>query len=198
MKAKETAVIFIEFQNDFCKPQGKLYSQVKGELARNQTIENAVKLLRGSREKGCKIIHCPFTLDKNWAEAKGAVGLLEGLCDNNIFAPNSWGHQIIDEMAPLDNEIVLVGKRALSGFTHTNLSELLEFGHIKNVMVAGFLTNICVQATAWSAYEQGYFVRIIPNACAATSKELQTYVETQVCPILGGKWNVDEFLSALE
>ena len=64
MKANETAIIFIEFQNDFCKEGGKLNGLVRDEIARNQTLENAVRLLNGAREKGVNIIHCPFVLDR--------------------------------------------------------------------------------------------------------------------------------------
>jgi hypothetical protein len=52
MKAKETAVVLIEFQNEFCKEGGKLYDGVKGEIARQNTIPNAAKLAEAAREKG--------------------------------------------------------------------------------------------------------------------------------------------------
>ena len=60
MKAKETAVILIEFQNDFCKEGGKLYDGVKDEIARQDTIANAVKLADVARQKGALVIHTPF------------------------------------------------------------------------------------------------------------------------------------------
>lgn len=55
MKAAETAVILIEFQNDFCKEGGKLHELVKGEIARKNTVKNAVELTRIAREKGCLV-----------------------------------------------------------------------------------------------------------------------------------------------
>lgn len=197
MNAKETAVIFIEFQNDFCKPGGKLYDLVKEELGRIGSITNAVRLLQGAREKGCRIIHCPFTLDKSWVAKKGSCGILEGIDQNNIFTPGSWGHQIIDELAPLEGETVLVGKRGLSAFSHTNLESLLDFGGIKNVIICGFLTNVCAQATAWSAYDLGYQVRMIPEACCAANADLQNYVEKEIVPIIGGAFTVESFLHDL-
>ncbi|MDO5580427.1 MAG: cysteine hydrolase [Planctomycetia bacterium] len=198
MIAKETALIFIEFQNDFCKPGGKLHDLVKEELARVGTIPNAVRLLQGARAKGCRIIHCPFTLDKNWVAEKGSVGILEGINQNDIFALGTWGHQIISELAPIDGEPVLSGKRSLSAFSNTNLQNLLESAGIRNLIVCGFLSNICAQATAWSAYDLGYQVRMIPEACCATNVNLQEYVESQISPILGGAFTVDSFLENLK
>ena len=48
MKAKETAVVLIEFQNDFCKEGGKLHGGVQAELSRQNTIPNAMKLAEES------------------------------------------------------------------------------------------------------------------------------------------------------
>jgi len=49
----------------------------------------------------------------------------------------------------------------LSGFTNTQLKHLLQQRQIKNVAIAGFLTNVCVEATARSAYDLGYRVVVI-------------------------------------
>jgi nicotinamidase-related amidase len=64
MKAKETAVVLIEFQNEFCKEGGKLHDGVKGEIDRQNTIPNAVKLSEGARKKGALVIHSPFVFNE--------------------------------------------------------------------------------------------------------------------------------------
>ena len=198
MKAAETAIIFIEFQNDFCKKNGKLFDLVSGEIARNHTIENAVCLLNGAREKGINIVHVPFVLDRNWTREKSFEGILQGVLEGDVFAPESWGGAIIDELAPRDGETILVGKRALNAFAHTNLAEILADKGVKNVGVAGFLSNVCAQATAWGAYDLGYRTRLIPSACGAASQSIQEFVEREVCPLFGGAPSVDEFLSEIE
>lgn len=198
MKAKNTALILIEFQNDFCKEGGKLFSLVSSEIKRNQTLDNAKKLLEGARKKGIIIIHCPFVLDREWTLTKSFEGILKGVVDGDVFAPNSWGGAIIDELKPVEGETVLVGKRALNGFEHTNLAQFLEESGVVNVGVAGFLTNVCAQATAWGAYDRGYRTRLIPGACGAASKDIQDFVEKEVCPLFGGAPSVDEFLDEIE
>jgi ureidoacrylate peracid hydrolase len=60
MKAKETAVVLIEFQNDFCTEGGKLHGGVQAEISRQHTILNAMKLAEEARKKGAQIIHSPF------------------------------------------------------------------------------------------------------------------------------------------
>ncbi|MBR2692819.1 MAG: cysteine hydrolase [Thermoguttaceae bacterium] len=197
MNANETAVIFIEFQNDFCHPNGLLYDTVKSELSRLGTVANAQRLLNGVRRAGCKVIHSPFTLDRAWSENCQVEGLLKGIYDGGFFAPGGWGHEIIDELRPIEGEVVIEGKRSLSAFSHTNLAEILRFAGIKNLIVTGQLTNVCAQATAWSAYDLGFRVRMITEACASASREIHEYVTSQIAPIFGEVPTVDSFLASL-
>lgn len=198
MKANETAVVMIEFQNEFCKPDGKLHGVVKDELLRQNTIANAVKLVKGAREKGCTIVHVPFVYDEQWASKHCVAGIIGGAGAGGAFRPGAWGTQFIDELKPEKNDLVLDNKRALSSFSHTQLEGILKEHGIRNVVCAGFLSNVCVEATARTAYDQGFQVTVVKNATAASSKSNQDYVEKEVYPILGCALTVDEFLKALE
>lgn len=197
MKPNQTAIIFIEFQNDFASEGGKLFAAVQPELERNQTIPNAQRLLAGARAKGCLVIHCPFVLDAGWVADCGCTGLLSGISGGEIFAPGSWGQAIIPAMQPAEGEILLAKKRALSAFSHTDLAAILAERGIKNFIICGFLTNICVQATAFSAYDAGLTTRIALDACCATSEPIQRYVEENLPALLGGESCVDKLLEGL-
>ncbi|MBN2291090.1 MAG: cysteine hydrolase [Pirellulales bacterium] len=198
MKAAETAVVLIEFQNDFCREKGALYELVKNELARQGTIANAVRLAEESRKKGCLLIFCPFVYDAAWVDEKCVCGLIGGAAESGALHPGGWGVKWIDEIQPAEGEPVLEGKHALSGFTNTQLEQILEEHNIRNVVTAGFLSNVCVEATSRSAYDRGYNVRVIRDATAATSQANQEYVEREIYPILGGSMTVDEFIAELE
>ena len=198
MKAKETAVVLIEFQNEFCKEGGKLYEATRDEIARQKTIENGEKLAKAAREKGCLIIHSPFVFDEKWADEKCVCGIIAGAKEGGAFRPGDWGTELIEEMEPAEGDIVLKGKRALSGFTNTDLGKILQKHKIKNVVCAGFLSNVCVESTARSAYDSGYAVKVIKDATGATSKANQDYVENEIYPLLGGAMTVDEFIASLE
>ena len=198
MKANETAVVMIEFQNEFCKEGGKLNDLVKDEIVRQGTVENSIKLAQAARQKGCLIIHSPFVFDKKWVDDRCVCGIIATGKETGAFQPGNWGTQFIDELQPAEGDLVLEGKRALSAFTNTGLTEILEERGIKNIICAGFLSNVCVEATARSAYDLGYQVRVIKNATAASSKVIQDYVENEIYPALGGALMVDEFIKSLE
>ena len=198
MKATETAVVLIEFQNDFCKEKGVLYELVKDELARQNTIANGVRLAEQARAKGCLVIFCPFVYDAKWVDEKCVCGLIGGAAESGALHPGGWGVELIEEMTPAVGEPILKGKHALSGFTNTQLDEILESRGIRNVVTAGLLSNVCVEATSRSAYDRGYNVRVIRDATAASSQSNQEYVEREIYPFLGGAMTVDEFIGELE
>ncbi len=198
MKAKETAVILIEFQNEFCKEGGKLFDGVKGEIARQSTIPNAVRLAEGAREKGARVIHAPFVFNEEYFGEHKMEGIVKAVADGDAFREGTWGAEIIDEMKPKEDDKVVGGKSTLCGFNNTNLEKILEEANIKNVVIGGFLTNFCVESTARTAYDKGYGVTLIKDATAANSSDEQNYVEEKIFPLLGQTLSVDQFLSQLE
>lgn len=198
MKAKETAVVLIEFQNEFCKESGILHDGVKGEIARQNMIPNAVKLAEGARKKGALVIHSPFIFNEQYFEDHQMQGIVKAVADGNAFRQGTWGAEIIDELRPQEGDKVVSGKCTLCGFNNTNLDELLKQGKIKNVVIGGFLTNFCVESTARSAYDRGYSVTVIKDATAANSEEEQHHAETKIFPLLGQTLSVDQFIDQLE
>ncbi|NIS50704.1 isochorismatase family protein [Candidatus Saccharibacteria bacterium] len=198
MKAKETAVVLIEFQNEFCKEGGKLHDGVKGEIARQNTIPNAVKLAEGARNKGALVIHSPFLFNEKYFEDHQMQGIVKAVADGDAFREGTWGAEIIDELKPQEGDEVVGGKCTLCGFNKTNLDKLLQEGNIKNVVIGGFLTNFCVESTARTAYDKGYGVTIMKDATAATSEEEQNHAEAKIFPLLGQSLTVDQFLEQLE
>jgi len=90
------------------------------------------------------------------------------------------------------------GKRTLDAFNSSNLDFLLRVNRIKNVAFCGFLTNVCVEGTARSAYDKRYKVFLLKDYCAAISAEEQKYGETKFFPYMGEVLTQDEFLKKLK
>lgn len=87
---------------------------------------------------------------------KNPYGILAGIKENEIFKQGTWGAEICDGMKPAAGDIVASGKRGLCGFASTNLDFVLRQNDCKNLILAGFLTNCCVESTMRSGYELGY------------------------------------------
>jgi ureidoacrylate peracid hydrolase len=198
MKAKETAVIMIEFQNEFCKHGGKLYDGVKSEMERQNTLAHAVKLQQEARQRGCLIVMTPFVFDVEYAKFWKPEGIVGIAAAAGAFRRGDWGTEIIDELKPAPDDAIVHGKATLCGFNGSNLDMILKSAGIRNCILCGFLTNVCVEATARTAYDRGYRVIVAKDACAAGSREQQEYPEKYIFPLLGKVLTVDEILAQIE
>jgi nicotinamidase-related amidase len=171
---KETAVVFIEYQNEFTTDGGKLHDAVKEVMDKTNMLENSVKLADACREKGVTVMHAPIVFEKGFREISAdPYGILKGVKDGSCFENGTWGAEICDVMKPKETDLVVKGKSGLCGFESTNLDFLLRQNGIKNVILGGFLTNCCVESTMRSAYEKGYKVYTLKDCVAATSMGAQ-------------------------
>ncbi len=75
---------------------------------------------------------------------------------------------ISSEVAPLAGETVVV-KHYPDAFVATNLALMLQSLHIENVVLAGFMTHMCINSTARGAFNLGFKPTVIASACATRS-----------------------------
>lgn len=82
-----------------------------------------------------------------------------------IFAPDSWTSEIIDAVKPVGDEAV-VKKNLPSAFVNTDLKKFLDEAGKKELVVAGFMTHMCINATTRSAVDLGFQPTVVGTACA--------------------------------
>jgi nicotinamidase-related amidase len=167
-----TALVLIEYQNEFTSEGGVLHGAVSAVMDRTGMLDKTVALVRAAREAGVTIMHAPITFAPGYGElTRHPYGILKGVVDGNAFVKGSWGAAIVDDLAPAEGDIVIEGKRGLDTFASTNLDFILRSKGIRTVIIGGFLTNCCVESTMRSAYENGYRVITLTDCTAATSAE---------------------------
>ena len=172
MDPKRTAVVLIEYQNDFTSKGGTLHDAVKGVMEKNNMLQNTVETVKKARAAGCTIVHAPITFVEGYGELSSEpYGILKGVVDSKSFRKGSWGAEIVDELKPQPGDIVVEGKRGLCGFASTNLDFILRSRGITDIALGGFLTNCCVESTMRTGYEKGYEVITLSDCVAATSAE---------------------------
>ena len=167
-----TAVVLIEFQNEFTSDGGVLHGAVAKVMGETKMLANSVELVGALRKKGVSILHVPITFAAGYGEiTKHPYGILKGVVDGKAFIKDTWGAAICDAMKPQDGDIVIEGKRGLDAFASTNIDFVLRSKGIKTVIIGGFLTNCCVESTMRTAYEHGFEVITLTDCTAATSPE---------------------------
>lgn len=85
------------------------------------------------------------------------------------------GHDIIRELAPLDKEPV-IDKPGRSAFLHTDFKLLLDVRGIKNLVICGVTTDVCVSSTMRDANDLGFDCILVGDACAAAKERLHDSV----------------------
>ncbi|GAB4027939.1 cysteine hydrolase family protein [Spirosoma koreense] len=198
MNPQKTAVVLIEYQNDFTSPGGSLHDAVKGVMASTNMLANTLDLVAKAREAGAVIIHSPISFQEGYVEiTKHPYGILKGVVDSQSFRKGSWGVDIIDSLTPQPGDIVLEGKRGLDAFASTNLDFILRSKGIETIALGGFLTNCCVESTMRSGYEKGFDVITLTDCTATLSEEEQTFACAKNFPMFSKPMTHDQFLDEL-
>ncbi|MFI9812937.1 cysteine hydrolase [Saccharothrix variisporea] len=168
----KTAVVLIEYQNDFTSEGGVLHDAVSPVMADTGMLPKTVALVEAARAAGATVMHAPITFAEGYHEiSRHPYGILKGVVDGKAFVKGTWGAAIVDDLAPQQGDIVVEGKRGLDTFASTNLDFILRSKGIDTIVLGGFLTNCCVESTMRTGYENGYKVITLTDCVAATSAE---------------------------
>ncbi|HEX6919061.1 MAG TPA: cysteine hydrolase [Actinomycetes bacterium] len=195
---RETAVVLIEYQNDFTSDGGALHGAVSEVMDKTGMLGNTVEAVRRARDAGATIIHAPITFAEGYGEISATpYGILAGVVESNAFVKGSWGAAIVEDLTPEERDIVVEGKRGLDAFASTNLDFILRSKGIRNVALGGFLTNCCVESTMRSAYEKGFNVFTLTDCVAATSVEEHDNAISKDYPMFSHPVSSTEFVATL-
>jgi ureidoacrylate peracid hydrolase len=198
MNPKTTAVVLIEYQNDFTTPGGKLHDAVKPVMEATKMLENTVETVDAARKAGATIVYVPIQFAPGFNElSPNPYGILKGCKDGQVFEKGSWGAQIVDVLKPEPDDIVVEGKRGLDGFATTNLDFILRSRKIDTIAIGGFLTNCCVESTMRTGYELGYNVITLKDCAATVSEQAQSSAIEHDFPMFSHPMTHEEFASAL-
>ena len=194
-----TAVVLIEFQNDFTSEGGALHGAVKDVMESTDMLENTKKLVDGGAGGGRD--HHPRAdqlRGRVRRDHRSPVRDPRGRRRQQGVREGHWGAAIVEDLAPQADDIVIEGKRGLDTFASTNLDFILRSKGIKTVALGGFLTNCCVESTMRSAYEKGFDVVTLTDCVAATSQAEHDNAIQYDYPMFSRPMASDEFAGVLE
>ena len=171
----KTALVIIDMQNDFCSPGGfgeKLGNDISATRA---IIPRVQALLAHARSQGMLIIHtreghlpdlsdCPPT--KRSRSQRVGAGIGDEGPMGRILVRGELGHEIVPELAPAENELV-VDKPGKGAFYNTDLQHILEERGIESLILTGVTTHVCVHSTLREANDRGYECLVMTDATAA-------------------------------
>ena len=151
-----TAVLVVDMVNDFCTAGGSMVLPNAESLYPSQ-----IKVLTAARNSGAKVIYV------NDNHRLGMKVEREFVKRSPHCIENSWGSEIVAQLAPTKNDLHVV-KRRYSGFFQSDLDLTLRDLQIESLVIFGVVTNICVRSTVHDAFFIGYKV-VVPQDCVAAT-----------------------------
>lgn len=169
----DKALILVDFEKEWLDNDSDYFV---GDIS--EALEKTNRLIDFCRQNGYKIIY--------------TVHIEEG--SEGAFAEGSKNVEIIDGLNK-DKSDTVITKNKISPFFKTNLEEQLK--DIKEIVVCGILTNLCVRSLVEGAYDRDFQIKVIKDCCVALDQETQefTFKDLKATREEVEFLNLDEFIS---
>ena len=177
IRKTDTAIVFIDPQNDVLSETGANWGALGASVSENGTIENMEKIFKAAKANGYEVFISPhyfYPTDNGWK----MTGPLEtDEFQNHSFArtgsldltgfPNS-GADWLDRFKPYvnDGKTIVVSPHKVFGPQTNDLVLQLRKRGIAKIILGGMLANMCVESHLREFIEQGFEVAVVKDATA--------------------------------
>lgn len=175
VEVSRTAVIVIDMQNAYASPGGYLDLAGFDISGAARVIANTKAVLEVARAAGMPVIYFQNGWDADYVQAGGPgspnfhkSNALKTMRERpelqgTLLARGTWDYELVEDLKPQAGDIVL-HKTRYSGFFNSQLDSTLRSRNIRNIVVVGIATNVCVESTLRDGFFLEYFGIVLEDA----------------------------------
>jgi nicotinamidase-related amidase len=155
LNKKETALLVIDMQYGGGAPDGSLVKMLNVDVTKQEDILTPIiKLKDYFNENGMLVVNVKTEYEADFSDWEMLAERFE-VKEHKHFVKGSQDAEIIPPLAPREGEELVI-KHRWNAFFNTNLDEILKNKNIKNLIIVGAATDVCVLETCSNAFSLNY------------------------------------------
>jgi ureidoacrylate peracid hydrolase len=166
----QTALLVVDMQNGFCHPQGSFATLGLDVSMCNTAIAGCRRLVDAAHAAGVPVIYTRYVYRADYRDGGVLVQeIMPALGSSGSLAAGSWDAELVDEL-PAGTDDFVIDKNRYSAFYGTGLEPVLTSLKVRNLVICGVTTNMCVETTARDASQRDYRTFVVSDATGELDK----------------------------
>lgn len=191
LRGLNTALLVIDMQNAFCHQDGSRARLGNDASALAAAIPGCRRLIEAARASKVPVIYTRAVYEPDFADVPMKVRespMFESLLSAGFVVKGTWDADVLDELRPAPGDHV-IDKNRYSAFVSSGIPALLSGMQVRNLVVCGVVTSVCVESTARDASQHDYRVFVVSDATADSDADNHAATLRVIDRIFG--WVVD-------
>ncbi|MEZ7215307.1 cysteine hydrolase family protein [Klebsiella spallanzanii] len=172
--SKNSALLVMDFQEII------LNNYLSKESAEG-VLRNTASLISGARAAGVPVIYVSVGFRKGYPEVSKNNAIFSTVKEYGIFITGSDGAAIHADVAPTDDEPVII-KRRVGAFTFTDLEMILRSQGIEMLILTGITTSGVVLSTVRQAFDLDYSLVVAEDCCSDPDSDISAFLLEKIIP----------------